>query len=515
MKNRRTIAALGAFLVLLWGIGGARAAGQDQGRQFSLADASLAFLGEKANDWSGYSVAPAGDVNGDGYRDLLIGAPYAGDVDGKGQGKAYLLLGRPTSEWPTGHIDLADADASFLGIKPAAMAARQVYTAGDVNADGYDDFLITCWMCRGSKGTAYLFLGRPGADWGQDYPLEEPDVRFIGENYNDRAGYYAATAGDVNGDGYDDLLITAVGDDEGGGFRAGQTYLILGRTDWGPLPLWFYLDQSDASFLGEAEGDAAGRSASGVGDIDHDGYADFVIGAPFNDEVGTDAGKAYLLRGRQAADWGMDYGLAGADASFAGEAEGDQMGRRVSGAGDANGDGYDDFMVGASYNDQAAPDAGKAYLFLGRPAADWGQAYPVAEADASFLGESAADQAGRRVSAAGDMNHDGLGDFIVSAPHNSRSAPEAGASYLIYGRTDAGWGMDQALAEADVIYLGEAADDHAGYDLAPLGDMNGDGVDDLVLGAYGADVNGDQSGTTYVILSNWRRVYLPLGLGNR
>jgi len=240
-----------------------------------------------------------------------------------------------------------------------------------------------------------------------------------------------------------------------------------------------------------------------------------MIGAPFNDEVGTDAGKAYLVRGRQAADWGMDYGLAGADASFVGEAEGDQAGRRVSGAGDANGDGYDDFMVGASYNDQVAPDAGKAYLFLGRPDADWGQAYPASEADASFLGESAADQAGRRVSAAGDMNHDSLGDFIVSAPHNSRSASEAGASYLIYGRADAGWGMDQALAEADVIYLGEAADDHAGYDLAPLGDMNGDGVDDLVLGAYGADVNGDQSGTTYVILSNWRRVYLPLGLGNR
>lgn len=516
MRYRHAIGALVTALLLSWALGGARVAGQQEGQRFSLAGASLAFLGEKENDWSGYSVAPAGDVNGDGYRDLLIGAPYAGPVSGKGQGRAYLFLGRPTSEWPTGHISVVDADASFLGPKPATMAARQLYAAGDVNGDGYDDFLITCWMCYGSKGAAYLILGRPGADWGQDHPLEtEADARFFGENYNDRAGYYAATAGDVNADGYDDFLITAVGDEEGGGFRAGQTYLILGKpqADWG---IWFTLDHANASFLGEAEGDAAGRSAAGVGDVDQDGLADFMIGAPFRDEAGVDAGKAYLIRGRQAADWGMDYGLALADASFVGEAEGDQMGRRVSGAGDANGDGYDDFLLGASYNDQAAPDAGKAYFFLGRLTVDWGQAYPVAQADASFLGENEADQAGRRVSAAGDMNHDGLGDFVISAPHYSLSfdpvPSEEGASYAIYGREGADWGMDFALAQADVIYVGEAADDHAGYDIAPLGDMNGDGVDDLVLGAYGADVNGDQSGETYVILSHWYRLYLPLGL---
>jgi hypothetical protein len=503
-----------AVLLLSWGVAGSRFAGQARGTQFGLADASLSLLGEKENDWSGYSVAPAGDVNGDGFRDLLIGAPYAGTVSGKGQGKAYLFLGRPTSQWPAGHTSLAGADASFLGLKAATMAARQLYTAGDVNGDGYDDFLITCWMCWGSKGAAYLFLGRPDVDWGQDYPLEEPDARFIGENYDDRAGYYAATAGDVNGDGYDDFLITAVGDEEGGGFRAGQTYLILGRAqaDWG---IWFYLDQADASFLGEAEGDAAGRSASGVGDVDRDGYADFMIGAPFNDQVDVDAGKAYLVRGRKVADWGMDYGLAQADASFVGEAAGDQMGRRVCGAGDVNGDGYPDFLLGASYNDQVAPDAGKAYLLLGRPTVDWGQGHSVAQADASFLGENEGDQAGRRVSSAGDMNHDGVGDFIISAPHNDRAAAEAGASYLLYGQRSAGWGLDYPLSQADVVFEGEAANDHAGYDVAPLGDMNGDRVDDLVLGAYGADVNGDQSGETYVILSNWRRLYLPLTLRNK
>jgi hypothetical protein len=247
-----------------------------------------------------------------------------------------------------------------------------------------------------------------------------------------------------------------------------------------------------------------------VGDVDGDGLADLMIGAPFSDLGGVDAGKAYLILGRAAADWGMDYPLAQADASFVGEAAGDQLGRRVSGAGDVDGDGYADFLLGASYNDQAAVDAGKAYLFLGKPGAGWGRDHPVAQADASFLGENEGDQAGRRVSEAGDLNHDGFSDLLVSAPHNSRSAPEAGAAYLLYGRAAADWGQGYSLSEADIIYVGEADGDHAGYDAAPLGDMDGDGIDDLVLGAYGADVNGPQSGETYVILSHRHAVYMPL-----
>jgi hypothetical protein len=107
---------------------------------------------------------------------------------------------------------------------------------------------------------------------------------------------------------------------------------------------------------------------------------------------------------------------------------------------------------------------------------------------------------------------------VVSAPQNSRGAPEAGAAYLFYGRATADWGLDLPLAQADLIYVGEGEYDHAGYDAAPIGDMDGDGIDDLVIGAWAADVAGEQSGTMYVIFGKAvppRFLYLPLMLKAR
>jgi hypothetical protein len=471
--------------------------------EISLADASLTFWGEDEYDWSGYSVSPAGDVNGDGYDDMLIGAPYAGVVlyRGRGEGRVYLILGRPRHQWAADHISLSDADASFLGSKSFSMTGRQNYTAGDVNGDGYDDFLISCWKYGHQEGKAYLFLGRSNIDWGLDFPVELADATFLGEDEFDRASYYVSTAGDVNADGYDDFLITAGGDEEGGGFRAGQVYLILGRpeADWGQD---FDLGLADASFLGEAEGDVAGRSAAGVGDVNGDGYDDFLIGALYNDDGGPDAGQAYLILGREGTDWGMDYPLSQADASFVGEAAGDQVGRRVAGAGDVNNDSYADLLFGASYHDQAGPDAGKAYLILGQADVDWGMDYPLSLADASFLGEAEGDQAGRRVSGAGDVDHDGYADFLIDAPHNGREFEEGGTAYLFFGTEAADWGSDFPLASADVVYLAEAPYDHAGYDIAPAGDMDGGGAGDLLIGAYAADEQGNMSGQSYVIFGD-------------
>ena len=295
----------------------------------------------------------------------------------------------------------------------------------------------------------------------------------------------------------------------------GKVYLILGRAeaDWG---MDYDLSQADASFLGEAVDDRIGRSATGVGDVNDDGFADFLIGAISSDYTAEDAGQNYLFLGRASEGdarydpsrpwWGNDLPVTWADASFVGEAAGDESGRRVAWAGDVNGDGLDDMLMQAALNDYTAPDAGITYLVLGREAADWGMHYPLALADASFVGEEVRDQSGRRMSGVGDVNHDGYDDFLTGAPHNVEGATilgiSPGKSYLIYGRPEVDWGSYYPLAHADIIYTGKPEVGVAGYDNAWLEDFNGDGIDDYLIAAFGGRNNDDTPGEVYIILGS-------------
>lgn len=484
----------------------------------SLADPDMTLVGEDNGDWAAYFASPAGDMNGDGLGDFLIGAPIAGNkvcpypqdpCPGlpKGEGEVYLVLGRPEGEWLPNPVNMGDSDASFVGCEINSMTGRQVYTAGDVNGDGYDDILISGWKCGANyTGKAYLVLGRPdpAETWGKKFPVEDASIiSFLGENEWDFLSYYVASAGDVNADGYDDLLITSTHNSESA-YHAGQMYLILGRpeADWGQD---YPVSQADASFLGTAESDRLGRSAHGVGDVNGDGFDDFVVASISSDTNGFDAGENYLFLGRPFTSttwWGMDYPVSQADASFVGEGEGDEAGRRVSQAGDVNSDGLDDFLIGSARNDHGGLDAGIGYLILGRAEADWGMAYPLAEADASFPGEDPRDQAGRRLSGVGDVNHDGYDDFIIGAPHNTRGGFAAGSAYLIYGKPMADWGLLHSLSFADVVYVGKEEVGVAGYDMAWLNDFNGDGIDDMGIAAFGGRNNQDVPGEAYIILGS-------------
>ena len=185
----------------------------------------------------------------------------------------------------------------------------------------------------------------------------------------------------------------------------------------------------------------------------------------------------------------------------------------MAGAGDVNGDGYDDMLVQAA---RFRNYTGKAYLILGKPEADWGTDYSVADADASFLGERMKDEAGRRVSTAGDVNHDGYSDFLIGAPHNQRGTPEdplpdyiymPGTTYLMYGRADADWGKDMPLAHADLAYVGKPYERAAGYDVAGIGDFDGNGIDDFIIAAYGSQIR-DPDTKLYTLRGE---IYLILG----
>jgi len=484
---------IGPNVTNAYSLGGIEPFGMDN----NLSASSASWQGEASLDKAGESVAGVGDVNGDGYDDIIIGANF-NDEGANDAGQAYLILGKASG----GSMDnnLSASDASWQGEAEDDRAGIGVAGVGDVNGDGYDDILIGAHQNDEGgivAGQAYLILGK-ASGWSMDVNLSNANASWYGETAGDNAGTSVAGVGDVNGDGYDDIIIGARQNDEGGNL-AGQVYLILGNaTGWS---MDNNLSASDASWYGEAEDDRAGWSVAGVGDVNADGYDDIIIGTYLNDEgPGSDAGQVYLILGR-STDWTMDNNLSStSNASWQGEATGDQAGISIAGAGDVNADGYDDIIIGADENDEGPGSfAGQIYLILGK-SSGWTMDNSLSTADASWQGEAHIDVAGWDVAGAGDMNNDGYDDIIIGARENDEGGSGAGQIYLILGKSS-GWTMDNSLSTADASWQGEAASDVAGWSVAGAGDVNADGYDDIIIGADDNDEGANQAGQVYLILT--------------
>jgi hypothetical protein len=316
---------------------------------------------------------------------------------------------------------LSAAAASWTGLAYGDLAGLSVAAAGDVDGDGFADLLIGASDADSgglNAGAAYLLRGRASLSSGS---LSAADVRYDGSVHTGRAGHAVAGAGDVDGDGLDDLLIgapyvTAVG------LHEGRVYLML---DALAAPVISVLD-AEAAYSG-GHRDCAGSSVAGAGDVDGDGFADLLIGAEESNLAASMAGAAYLVLGSAAP---ADRALSSADATFLGVAASDQAGSSVAGAGDTDGDGFPDLLIGARGSDSADTDAGEAYLVLGGTGIAGGS---LSLADFAFWGEGGSDGAGFAVAGAGDVDGDGLDDLLVGAPGASATTPFAGAAYLLLG----------------------------------------------------------------------------------
>jgi hypothetical protein len=310
--------------------------------------ADVALNGEAAGDAFGVCVASAGDMNRDGFADVIVGA-YQNDAHGANAGRAYVFFGGAK---PDDRPDLV-----LSGEAAGDAFGYAVASAGDVNGDGFADVVVGAYENSGREagaGRAYVFFGgaRPDA---------APDLVLSGEAGGDRFGISVAGAGDVNGDGFADLVVGAYQNDAGG-LDAGSAYVYFGAAKPD--------DRPDLTLNGASAGDSFGFSVSGAGDLNHDGFGDVIVGAYHNDAGGKDAGRAYVYHGAAVPTPGPALVLTG-------EAAGDAFGYAVAGAGDVNGDGAADVAVGAYGNDAGGSAAGKAYVYFGGAAdaaADFTQA---------------------------------------------------------------------------------------------------------------------------------------------
>ncbi|MCK6529773.1 hypothetical protein L6R50_20190 [Myxococcota bacterium] len=448
-------------------------------RDLSEADAIL--VGEDEYDRFASSAARAGDVDGDGYADLLIGA-YEADGVGTWSGKVYVVRGPVEGTVLLGGGVAASVGAVYSGgaaydYAGASVAAGDLYDTGDIGlilgASGHDG--------GGTAAGAVIVVPEPTT--AGTHALPAGGHALTGEVASTSVGTAVAAVGDVDGDGYGDLLVGSPYND-GGGTNAGKAYLVLG-----PVEASASLATAHASFRGERSGDSAGWSVAAAGDVDCDGYADLLIGAPDSDGAGTGSGAAYLVRGPVEAG---ERVLSDADAVLTGEGPDDSAGYAVAGVGDIDGDGCDDVAVGAPFATHGGLMVGKVYVLFRPPDGPHG----LSIADVQYAGEAEGDFAGSAVAGAGDVDGDGSLDLVVGASGSGDGGYGAGKAYWVPGPiTPGAYSLGTVPA-----FLGEAASDGAGSVVAGPGDVNGDGYDDILVGADGNDRAGSAAGAAYVIL---------------
>jgi hypothetical protein len=395
----------------------------------------------------GYCVATAGDVNGDGYSDVLVGAPQYKNGQAA-EGRAFLYLGSAAgissiAAWT------AEGDQAF------ASFGLSVASAGDVNRDGYDDAIVSAPSYDNDQlqeGRVFVYLGSSAG--------LSPTAAWTAES-NQTASFFGgstATAGDVNGDGYSDVIVGAqhFDNDQMG---EGTSFVYLGSSSGlGAAAAWTAEGNQELAWFG--------ADVSTAGDVNGDGYSDVIVGA-----IGASNGQN--TEGRAFIYFGGETGLSLAP-DWVGESDqvGARFGEAAAFAGDVNGDGYSDVIVGAyNYDSHGHTDEGRAFVYHGAADGLAVRAFPKIEIDQANAGF------GQSVATAGDVNGDGFSDVIVGASSYDHGQFDEGGAFVYMGSAA---GLSTSIAWSTE---GNQTAANLGFSAVSAGDVDGDGYSDVIVGA--------------------------------
>ena len=436
---------------------------------------------------AGAIVNSAGDINGDGFADLIVA--------NKNNNSVSVVFGQTDEISST--LDLTSLDGTNGFNLTTANTVYSISNAGDINGDGLGDIIIgdpfRSLSGYSSEGSAYVVFGQT-TGFSSNFDLNSLNgsngFSFAGTTQYSYVGRSVSSAGDINGDGFDDLIFSAPGLSD----TPGESYVVFGKSSGfnASLDLSTF-NSSDGIRITGPENESSDMNVNNLGDINSDGFDDIIVTVSGQDSV-----EAYIVYGKNTGfsdtitlsslDQTTGLRITGFGYSYSEDA------LIIGGAGDINGDGINDVIIGDAY---ANDNSGVSYVVFGSD--DFGAAIDISTLDGTngfrVDGENEEDISGSSVDFAGDINGDGFDDLIIGAPrHDPLNIYDAGASYVVFGKSD-GFSpiFDTSLIDGSNGFklFGANTYDYSGASVSSVGDVNGDGFDDLLVGAEGEYGDGD------------------------
>ncbi|HEY9645021.1 MAG TPA: Calx-beta domain-containing protein, partial [Chroococcidiopsis sp.] len=478
----------------------------------------VVFNGRATGDFAGGVASNAGDLNNDGFDDILISARKADPSGRTDAGEAYVIFGNATGTYPTSLSSLNGSNGFRLeGIARFDGNGFAGQSAGDINGDGFDDLILGARTAdangKSDSGQAYVIFGQAGG-FTSSVNLSTLNgtngFRINGEKQYDNAGHSVSGIGDIDGDGFDDIAISAVGSDPSARSNAGQVYVLFGKRggfssslNLSSLPTTGG-NATGFRLSGLVAGDSLGYSLSGAGDLNNDGRDDFIIGATGADPNGSNSGQAYVVFGSAGLKTSglSDLGALNGSNGFRinGVAANDNAGLAVTSIGDMNNDGIDDIAIASPYADPSNPNAGAVYVVFGKTGG-FSSSLNLSSLNGSngfrLTGIDADDLTGLAISSAGDFNKDGIDDLLIGAPYADPSGTSSGEAYVVYGSSSS-FAASISLASLNgsngLTITGITANSLTGFS---VGSGNFNGSAGLLLGAPNSG-----NGTAYAIFNS-------------